>query len=309
MVKNNNPFAFLDAFLEMLAAERGASNNTLEAYQHDLEDFASYYQKPVIKASTEDVQSYFSYLTKQGFSEKTRARRLSSIKQFFLFLQTEGERKDNPALNIDSPKLGKTLPKYLSHEEVDCLLTTAQKDTSEEGVRLYALLELLYATGMRISELVTLPMAALNYTKSGNNYTVAEYFIIRGKGNKERVLPLHQKAKKALEEFLLFRPKHLTAPQNKWVFFSRSKAGHLTRQRVCQLLNTLSINAGIDPKRVSPHVLRHSFASHLLHNGANLRIVQELLGHASLSTTQIYTHILDDRARKLVLEHHPLKTL
>jgi integrase/recombinase XerD len=303
----NDPY--LEMFLEMMAAERGASHNTLAAYSRDLIDTCHFLSHPVSDANQADLKRYLAYLTKQHFSARTCARRLSSLKQFFLFLQTEGERKDNPALQLDSPKLGKTLPKYLSVEEVDQLLATAQENTQEDGVRLYALLELLYATGMRISELVTMPITALQTSHKGSHYHAGDYLIIRGKGNKERLLPLHPKAQEALTAYLQYRPKKLVAPKNKWVFYSSGKAGHFTRQRVCQLLHDLSIVAGIDPKRVSPHVLRHSFASHLLHNGANLRVVQELLGHASLSTTQIYTHILNDRARKLVLEHHPMKEL
>lgn len=297
---------YLDSFLEMFAAERGASINTLEAYNRDLADFAIFFNKPINEASSKDIKKYLDHLKKQNLSDKTRARRLSSIKQYFLFLNTEGERNDNPTINIDSPKLAKSLPKYLSQDEVDNLLNTARENTTDESARLIALLELLYATGMRVSELVELPISAINYKEKSGSLTISPYLIIKGKGNKERMLPLHDEAVEYLQHYLSLRPKKLTANQNKWVFFSTSKSGHLTRQRICQLLKNLAVEAGLDPKKVSPHVLRHSFASHMLHNGANLRIVQELLGHSNLSTTQIYMHILDERAKNLVLEHHPL---
>lgn len=296
----------IEAFLEMMMAERGASKNTTDAYRRDLEEFARLAKKQksdLQYADNEHIRDHLRTLHQAGLSPRTTARKLSSLKQFYAFLFSEGTRKDNPTLNIDAPKQGKSLPKYLSEDEVDHLLATAHEDESPEGIRLSALLELLYASGLRVSELVTLPMAAVR--KLQNDVT-QKYLIVKGKGNKERLVPLNDSAIKALLAYLSLRTHFMAHAKNRYVFASRGKEGYLTRQRMGQLLKALALKANLDPIKVSPHVLRHSFASHLVHHGADLRVVQELLGHADISTTQIYTHVLNERMKSLVFDKHPL---
>lgn len=298
----------IEAFLEMMAAERGASGNTLEAYRRDLEDFSTFLltkQVNLTDASTKDIQAYIGQLAAIA-APSTRARKLSAIKQYYLFLYSDGMRTDNPAAVLDTPKLAVTLPNLLSKEEVSRLLSFAAEDQTPKGLRLYTMLEVLYASGLRVSELVTLKLSHLQ--KEQGQWK--PYLLIKGKGGKERIVPLNVPALEALSRFIPARSALLKSEETAWLFPSYTKDGkptHLTRQRFAVLIKALAMNAGISPDKVSPHALRHSFASHLIENGANLSLVQELLGHSSITTTQIYTHILNDRMKTLVLDHHPLK--
>jgi integrase/recombinase XerD len=297
--------AAVEAFLEMVSAERGASKNTLEAYARDLRDFAGFLKTKKVAidgASADHVRSYLASLDDAGLAPSTRARRLSALKQFHKFLYTDGWREDDPCLGLKGPGARQRLPKALSEADVDALLDAAQARSGKdaEGRRLHALVELLYASGLRISELVTLPLSAV----TGDPRLI----MVKGKGGRERLVPVAERAREALEDYLAERKKFLKGPQDgsPYLFPSRAKEGHLTRHRVAQLLKELALEAGLDPKHVSPHVLRHAFATHLLSHGADLRAVQQMLGHADISTTQIYTHVLDERLKQLVNEHHPL---
>ena len=301
----------IDGFLEMMAAERASAENTLAAYQRDLEAFHVFIlsqNTTLEKAITDTVKQYLAHLTKIGQSPRSQARKLSAIRQFYTFLHTEGIRADNPTALLDSPKLGASLPKYLSPEEVDYLLQVVHQEKNPKALRLTALVEMLYASGMRVSELLTLKIT--NIQQDIVNKSIKPFIIIQGKGNKERLVPLNLPAIDALSAYLKIRGEFLKqGTESEWLFPAYAKTRHnihLTRQHLCNLLKDLAIRANIAPERLSPHVLRHSFASHLVNNGADLRIVQELLGHASISTTQIYTHILNERMKTLVLDHHPL---
>ncbi|MCF8467581.1 MAG: site-specific tyrosine recombinase XerD [Sneathiella sp.] len=291
----------LEGFLEMLLTERGAAANTLAAYRHDLDDFAGFLarrNKNILTAAVTDIQSYVKFLSDTGFKNTTQARRLSAIRQLFSYLLGEDIRSDDPSLNIDSPRAGRRLPKYLSEKEVDQLLAAAEGNTPEKK-RILSLLHLLYATGLRVSELVSLPYPVLRDHD--------RFLIVRGKGNKERLVPVNQASKTALESYLEVREGFCPAGKHSnWLYPSRGGQGFLTRQRLGQLLKELALDASIDPAKVSPHVLRHAFASHLLANGADLRSLQKMLGHADISTTQIYTHVLQKRLMDIVETHHPL---
>ena len=297
----------VENFLEMMAAERGAAVNTLDSYRRDLEDFAGFAQTR--KHAPEDadaalVRGYLARLVKAGMAPRTSARRLSTLRQFFRFLYAERIRDDDPSAAVDSPRQGRSLPKYLSEDEVEALLAAAHARQGADGARLVALLEVSYATGLRVSELVGLPTAALSRDRA--------VLIVRGKGGKERMVPLSEPAGEALNAYTRvregFMPKGETAAAaRRWLFPSRARQGHLTRARFAQMLKELAMEAGIDPARVSPHVLRHSFASHLLAHGADLRSLQQMLGHADIATTQIYTHVLDERLKALVEDAHPLQ--
>lgn len=289
-----------DSFLEMMAAERGAAINTLDAYSRDLEDFDGFLTCAGLalhEADTEAIRDYIGDLKDRGMAARTAARRLSCIRQFYKFLFAEGVRKDDPSSVIDSPKLGRPLPKYLSEDEVSRLLDAARAMEGEAGVRAIALMELLYATGLRVSELVGLPLAA-----AGRD---APSLIVRGKGGKERLVPLGEPARLALTAWRQIR----TPKGSKYLFPGDGESGHVTRAWFAMLLSQLALTADIDRRRVSPHVLRHSFASHLLAHGADLRSVQQMLGHADIATTQIYTHVLDEKLKGLVNQHHPLAAL
>ena len=294
----------------MLMAERGAAAHTIEAYARDLSEFLAFLVgkgKTAETASVDHLRAFLAGLAKKGLAPTSRARKLSAIRQFFRFLLAEGLRSDDPSSAIDSPKLGRPLPKILSLEEVEALLKTAS-DASEQAAdgaarrrafRLYALLETLYATGMRVSELIALPRAVLT--------TDDRVLTIKGKGGRERLVPLNDAAREALAAHLaaVRDDEAKGSGASPWLFPS-SGGEHLTRQRFGQELKALALQAGIEPSRVSPHVLRHAFASHLLERGADLRTVQQLLGHADISTTQIYTHVIEERLRRLVEQHHPL---
>jgi integrase/recombinase XerD len=302
----------LQAFLEMLAAERGAAQNTLQAYRRDLEDFLAFLEhraKSLAAVAPAEIGAYLRVLSETGLAPASRARRLSAIRQLFKFLVAEGVIAEDPVLGFAGPKQGRPLPKTLSVAEVDRLIETARLRTQRtrgrdrvRALRLHALIETLYATGLRVTELVTLPRSVL----AGDGRVLT----VKGKGGRERIVPLTPAARAALDRYLnVGREKDDdVAPMiaTRWLFASRGAEGHLTRQRLAQELKELATAAGLDAERVSPHVLRHAFASHLLDRGADLRSVQQLLGHADISTTQIYTHVLEERLKKLVLEHHPL---
>jgi integrase/recombinase XerD len=306
----SSPQRLTELFLDMLAAERGAGKNTLEAYGRDLDDLAQHLagaRTTVAAASTAQLRSYLGSLARRGFAASSVARRLSAIRQLYRFLYAEGHRRDDPAAVIEGPKRGRPLPKVLSIAEVDRLLATAHAAANDaahsdaerlRAMRLACLLEVLYATGLRISELIALPASAARRDQ--------RMLVVRGKGDKERMVPLNQAAKRAMGDYLarLAAQEHNVA--SKWLFPSFGESGHLTRQHAARELKALAAAAGIGADRVSPHVLRHAFASHLLQNGADLRVVQTLLGHADISTTQIYTHVLDERLKSLVRDLHPL---
>ncbi|MGH1404476.1 MAG: site-specific tyrosine recombinase XerD [Alphaproteobacteria bacterium] len=303
----------VDAFLDMLTTERGAALNTRQAYWRDLADVSLFLRNQkgteIEKATTDNLQAYLKDLgqkvnTKGPNKEKTAvrtvARRLSALRQFYRYLVSENIREDDPTSTIDSPKQGRTLPKTLSEEEVTTLIQTAGEKGNAEGIRLVCLLEMIYATGLRVSELVGLPLSSLVENK--------EFLIVEGKAGRERMVPLSDAAQQSLRNYLEVRKEHATADaQDKWLFPSKtSNSGHLTRQRFAQLLKDLAKEAKVDEDRVSPHVLRHAFATHLLSNGADLRSVQKMLGHADIATTQIYTHILGEKTKETVEEKHPL---
>ncbi len=294
----------IERFLEMLLVERGASPHTLDAYRRDLADFAGFLARRrggvrPEAASADDIRAWLADLDARGLAAATVARRLSALRHWFRFLYLEGVRRDDPGLAVDRPRPRRPLPKYLTEEEVTALLEAARRRPGTEGVRLVALLELLYATGLRVSEAVALPLSALAADLS--------HLRVLGKGGRERVVPLHAAARGALRRWLELRAGlDLDARRRPWLFPSRGRRGHLTRQRVLQLLKALAVEAGIDPARVSPHVLRHAFASHLLHHGADLRVVQTLLGHADIATTEIYTHLQPERLATVVTTLHPL---
>ncbi len=288
----------LDSFLEMMVAERGASARTIESYRRDLEDLSAFLTVRNIvlhKAKASDLQEYMRTVAKQFLSPKTQARRLSAIHEFYRFLYSEDIIKKNPADYLQSPKVGKALPKYLSEQEIDLLIETAK----QKNQRMYVMLEILYASGMRVSELVGLPVQAV----TRDNQTLS----IIGKGNKERIVPLNETARKALDKWLIRRELSLKKGRvSKWLFPSTGKEGHLTRVGFFKALKEIAVLSGIDSDKVSPHVFRHSFASHLIAHDADLRTVQQMLGHADIATTEIYTHILQDRLKKTVEKSHPL---
>lgn len=291
----------IETFLEMMAAERGAARNTLEAYGRDLMHAQNWLAGQGGSLETADVaglRGYLSAAEAEGVMPRTAARRLSALRQFFRFQYAEGRRGDDPTTTLDAPRRGRPLPKILSEAEVDALLDAARDRPGPEGLRLTCLLEVLYATGLRVSELVGLPFAAVARDP--------QVLIVRGKGGKERMVPLTAAAMDAITAYKAVRGVFVAAGTSPHLFPSRSAQGHLTRRRFGQLLDETAILAGIDPAKVSPHVLRHAFATHLLDHGADLRSVQQMLGHADISTTQIYTHVLAERLRALVETHHPL---
>ncbi|MEE8274148.1 MAG: site-specific tyrosine recombinase XerD [Alphaproteobacteria bacterium] len=291
----------VEAFLEMLAAERGAARLTIEAYGRDLADFARYLGPrggAPADADAEAIRAYLSHLAAR-MAPGTSARRLSCLRQFYRFLFAEGVRDDDPSAAIDSPRKSSPLPRVLGEDEVGALLAAARGWEGAEGLRRAALIEVLYATGLRVTELVSLPLAVARGDP--------RFLIVRGKGDKERLVPLGEAAQRALAAYIEARERFLPANDaSPWLFPSRAAAGHLTRRRFAQMLKEIAVAAGIAPGRVSPHVLRHAFASHLLAHGADLRAVQKMLGHADIATTQIYTHVLDARLKALVRDHHPL---
>ncbi|UPJ50254.1 site-specific tyrosine recombinase XerD [Bradyrhizobium sp. 200] len=301
-------------FLDMLAAEQGAGDNTLDAYRRDLTDFSDFLGRKgqnFAGAGTEVLRDYLADLDTRGFKSSSVARRLSAMRHLFRFLLNERIRSDDPAAILSGPKRGRGLPKVLSIADVDRMLTRAKELTLGQNaspqqrlraMRLYCLLEVLYATGLRVSELVALPLSASRRDIS--------MIVVRGKGNKERLVPLNEASRQAMADYLAameaLKPENKKNAGSKWLFPSFGESGHLTRQHFARDLKELAAASGLAPRLVSPHVLRHAFASHLLHNGADLRIVQTLLGHTDISTTQIYTHVVEERLKSLVRDLHPL---
>jgi integrase/recombinase XerD len=304
----NSDARLVALYLDMLAAERGAGNNTLAAYGRDLEDFSQFLKdagRSIARASTADLRAYLGDLSRRGLRVTTVARRLSAIRQLYRFLYAEGQRADDPAAVLEGPKRERALPKTLTLAEVDALLHAAGNSDPQAPLvsrlrtaRLACLLEMLYATGLRVSELVALPASAARND--------ARVIVVRGKGNKERLVPLNDSAKRSMLAYLNLLAKSGAGAGSKWLFPSFGESGHLTRQHFARELKALAGAAGLRAAQLSPHVLRHAFASHLLHNGADLRVVQTLLGHADISTTQIYTHVLEERLKSLVRDLHPL---
>jgi integrase/recombinase XerD len=302
----------IERFVEMLLSERGASAHTVDSYDRDLKSVAKHLgrrSRALANATAEDLRGYFGALSKGSFAPRTAARRLSSLRQFYRFLLAEGERRDDPTELLDGPRLGRPLPKVLGEAEVEALIHAAHAAAAAadggtprakaDALRLVALIELLYATGLRVSELIGLPLSSVAKDPAS--------LIVHGKGGKERMVPIGEPARAAVAAYLAVRAVHLAGKRaSPHLFPSRGQGGRLTRHRVGQLLKGLALVAGIEPKRLSPHVLRHAFASHLLAHGADLRALQTMLGHADIATTEIYTHVVDDRLKAVVRDHHPL---
>ena len=294
----------IEAFLEMMSAERGAGANTLAAYARDLEDFAGFARSSSVEvAGRDEIQAYLAHLSKSGLAASSQARRLSALRQFFGFLYAEDVRKDNPTDAVTAPKASRPLPKILSAADMEAMIVAANAADSAEAKRLTCIVEMLYAAGLRVSELAGLPLMAVKNREG--------FILVRGKGNKERLAPLNASAYAAIAAYLDVRAEFLPkgprrAHAERYLFCSRAAGGYLTRQRLYQLLKALAVKAGLDPAKVSPHVLRHAFATHLVEGGADLRSVQTLLGHADIATTEIYTHVAKDHLRKVINRAHPL---
>jgi integrase/recombinase XerD len=298
-------------FLDMIAAERGAARNTLDAYRRDLDDYLGFLatcaQTP-LSATTQSVEGFLASLDGRGLKASSAARKLSCVRQFHKFLYSEGRRGDDPSTIVEGPRQGRPLPKVLTMDDIDRLLAVASEGIDDESrptgeraraARMACLLETLYATGLRVSELLALPRRAA--------HTREPYLTIRGKGGRERIVPLSPRAVSAMRRYMELLAQHAPGlATSQWLFPSDGESGRLTRQAFARDLKTVAAGAGIAADRISPHVLRHAFASHLLQNGADLRVVQELLGHADVSTTQIYTHVLDERVKAMVRDLHPL---
>jgi integrase/recombinase XerD len=298
--------ALLESFLDMMGAERGASINTLAAYRRDLLDFVGYCAnkgRNARDAARDDIKAYLALLSTSGAAGSTQARRLSALRQFFAFLYIDGIRKDDPTNAVDAPKRERPLPKVLTQQDIATLLDAARKNDSAEGLRLVCMIEMLYASGLRISELVTLPISAARNREG--------FLLVKGKGGKERLAPLNTNARAAMAAYMTVRDEFLPttarrAQAERFLFPSRSAEGYITRRRCHQMLKELALAANIDPDKLSPHVLRHAFATHLVEGGADLRTVQTLLGHSDIATTEIYTHVAKDRLAKVVESAHPL---
>lgn len=291
----------VNRFLEMMSAERGASANTLEAYGRDVEEFLTYCGSLALKEiSRDDVGDFVQYLGREGRSPKTVARKLSAVREFFKFLYTEKDIKDNPAADVLTPKQEKPLPKFLSEDEIKRLIAAAKECSGPKGRQMTAMLELMYASGLRVSELVSLPENCINFDR--------RQVFVRGKGSKERVVPVAPAAIQAVFDYLEQRDCFIREGRRSiWLFPSKSsRSGHISRDTFFKRLKELAVKAGIYPSRVTPHVLRHSFATHLLNHNADLRLVQKMLGHESINTTEIYTHILSDKLLETVQKLHPL---
>jgi integrase/recombinase XerD len=298
MAKERDSAYLIESFLDMMGAERGAGANTLAAYRRDLLDFAGH--AVPAKASREEVRAFLAGLSSSGMAPSTQARKLSALRQFYGFLYTEGIRGDDPTQTIAAPQTRRPLPKILSGADLEKMLATAAEDRSPEGLRLSLIVEMLYGGGLRVSELAGMTLAAVR--------APAQFIRVTGKGNKERLSPLSPAAREALDAYLQVREKFVPEhdKKNRYLFASRGEGGFLTRRRFHQLLKALAIRCGLDPAKVSPHVLRHAFATHLVEGGADLRSVQTLLGHADIATTQIYTHVARDHLTRVVATAHPL---
>jgi integrase/recombinase XerD len=296
----------VEAFLEMISAERGAAKNTLAAYSADLQQLCAYLKginASVLDADETHLRRYLTHLNEAGMKRASVARRLSSMRQFFKFLNAEGVRANDPSAGLEAPSKARPLPQDLSEDDVGALLGAAARKTGPDGARLSCLLEVLYASGLRVSELVGLPLDAVRLSD--------RHVLVKGKGGRERIAPLNAPAMKSIEHYLTHRDRFVQKSSRargseRWLFPSRGRQGHLTRHRFAQLLKALAATAGLDPSKISPHTLRHAFATHLLSHGADLRSVQQMLGHADISTTQIYTHVQEERLKTLVFEKHPL---
>jgi integrase/recombinase XerD len=302
-----NSAARIEAFLEMMSAERGASDNTLSSYRRDLEDATEHVRGNLAAAAPADIRAYLNDIAARGFAATSQARKLSALRQFFKFLYAEGLRSDDPTGTLDSPRKERSLPKVMSEAETGRLLDRAATEAADAtlgdsahlaALRLHALVEVLYATGLRVSELVSLPLTVALRDE--------RFFMVRGKGNKERMVPLSEKARNSMRAWQAERRRVPPLAASPWLFPALSESGHLPRQVFARELKGLAARAGVASAKISPHVLRHAFASHLLQNGADLRAVQQLLGHSDISTTQIYTHVLEERLVRLVNDHHPL---
>lgn len=299
--------ARLNGFLDMLAAERGAARNTLEAYQRDIDDYLEFLGERALDAvSADDIRAWLADVSARGLKASSAARRLSAVRQFHRFLYTEGFSPGDPSAAIEGPRQGRPLPKVISVTDVDRLIETARLACEQDGLsrparlralRMRCLIEMLYATGLRVSELIALPLSAAT--------TRERFLVVRGKGDKDRLVPLNEAAREAARAWLTAL-RETGAAESRWLFPAEGESGHLTRQAFARDLKALAGAAGLSAASLSPHVLRHAFASHLLQNGADLRVVQELLGHADIATTQIYTHVLDDRLKSMVRDLHPL---
>ena len=287
-------------FLDMMAAETGASENTLSAYESDLKQFETWCaEKRPDVLTADDIAAYIQELGRRNYAPKSVARKLSALKDFFRFLFIEREIPRNPAADILAPKQEKTLPKFLTADETARLIAAAEEDKSSEGLRMTVMLTLMYACGLRVSELVSLPENCINFDK--------KHILVRGKGNKERLVPVADKALKAVASYLPRREEYIRGRKSIWLFPSKkSKLGHLTRNAFFKHLKTLAVKAGISPEKVSPHVMRHSFATHLLQHDVDLRSIQQMLGHSEIGTTEIYTHILSEDTARKVFANHPL---
>lgn len=303
----------IESFLEMMQAERASAANSVESYRRDLEGLSGFLRArkaTLADAGSEELAAYLADLEKRGYAPRSAARKLSCFRQFYHFLHSEGTRADNPAVLMDSPRKERSLPRVMSRDEVEALLLAAHAGNTPEDVRMAAMLEILYASGLRVSELIALKLAAVVHGKRVEHPSagdIAEFLIVKGKGGRERLVPLTPSARRAVADYVEMRPHFLPEGESSaWLFPSSSKEGHLTRQRFGQLLKALAAQAGLDFRRISPHTLRHSFATHLLGGGADLRVIQELLGHSDISTTQVYTHVQQDRLAELVARSHPL---
>lgn len=315
----------LDNFLNALLSERGSAKNTITSYRNDLEKFFEYFLNKNInplEIKIEDLRKYIEFLYKNGFSSATISRNISAIRQFYIFLQIENIISENPAELLEFSSKNEIIPSVLNEDEVNSLLNIAKKDTSNYGIQFYSMLELLYATGLRISELVELKISDVQkkYKKNGD-YTIDDFIIVNGKGNKERLVPINKSAKSVLIKYLNLREELLNGKKSEWLWttlvtFSkkkhstlviyRKKDNHISRQIFALNLKQLSIDCGLDCEKVFPHSIRHSFATHMLQHGADLRVLQELLGHSDISTTQIYTHIANEKLKSIVNKLHPL---
>ena len=286
-------------FLDVMAAEKGASINTVSAYKTDLEQFLLFVGKKDCEVESSDIEKFAAHLGKKAFSPKTISRKLSSIREFYKFLYIEKLISDNPAINILSPKQEKPLPKFLTEDEIKTLVTTAEEDLSFSGRRLTAMLKLMYACGLRVSELVGLPEKCINFPK--------KQIIVFGKGGKERIVPVAENALKEIIFYKEVRDMYLKGKKSVWLFPSaRAANGHITRDAFFKNIKNLAVKAGISPQKLSPHVLRHSFATHLLNHKVDLRSVQKMLGHADISTTEIYTHVVSQKLSEEINKNHPL---
>lgn len=310
IVKTNKEDRLLvEQFLEMMVSERAVAADTVAAYNRDLQSFLGYCltkNERLTRVSHSSIEGFLASLSKSGISPATSARKLSVLRQLFAFLYSEHHRHDDPTSTIDSPKLPKRLPSVLTQSDVLLLLEAARGDNSPKGIRLQAMLELMYGAGLRVSELVSLKLSALQIRDGGTKVEI-DFLIVRGKGNKERLVPLNNKARIALSNYLAIRHQFFGEQKSSlWLFPYHRAVGYITRQQFGVMLKELAVKTKIDPGKFSPHTLRHSFATHLLEGGADLRVIQELLGHSDISTTQVYTHVAGDRLNKLVQDHHPL---